>query len=968
MNSGQTVRTAAFSSVALNPLSLAVLILQISLVSCSPTLENRCDDDDQCLAGEACRGKVCVAVDAEGSDVATDPDVDNTPTDSRDLPNDEVDSPDEVDGDDPNTDPESDQDLDQEPELVDGEPVDADTAEAETVDLDDGDESESPCLHFNNQLAIAFEERCLGDGDDCEDWATAFSEPSCTSGVRLNQLIELPLMNGLVDSSVLAYFPFDKPAAPYENQVATAVLLSGPDSFEDGLVGDTLYLSESDNADFSNLPGVLTHWSLAFWFKPDPEDPITGEVVLFSTKEPETDEGVDTDYIEVLFIMRDNGDQPDEPSLRVQVHVEGEANGIADVDLVDYGRSDGWYHFLVTGSPDNTPAIFIDGRLVPDPWEGSVAPIFPDSAVAVLGNRGAADGREVEDNFIGSIDEFLLLNRAMSPIEASILYQNEKPYGSYLTEGVETQPNFADVRVAEVSSTGTNTFVASDIVGVRPGPPPDLAAESCYLSFDAPDDGDPIANCFGADDVLSAETRASTSGRFGYNGDRSLKLNGPEAYFDIGVDDELNRETASRTIEFWFRASEAGAVFSMGMYLSMTLFADEAILYLSGEEIEVGLQPDDQWHHVAVALDSEELDGQVRVFVDGREEGPGCQDGCPDLPALLNPDGTYFRFGSAVEDSFEGLVDDFVFHSGYRYPEEIRRRAVPALPVIRFRVDAQDTGEEEEDSCPARFLDYRLVLGNHETVEPTTERGVDADCIGLLSRCNGYIGWWRFEDSTTIRDSTSNEFHFTDTSSSDYASAPGLYGRAGVIDASTAFAAPIPDEALHRGYGDGLAIEAVFDPRTLADGVMLSLRTDDAIEWELAFDSDSRPIFKYTALDNSYPFANTAVVGIGPGDWASLAISHEFGTESVTVQANDRDWVLERLGVPRSAGPDLGARLYLGSNGTGDPAFDAEIEEIRILDHTLGAGESLTVPPLRALWPQVENPFSDEAICVDEGS
>ncbi len=934
--------------------SLALMAILSAIGSCSPTLSNTCTEHQHCLAGEECKDGVCVpSDDTTPGDVATDPDV--TPGDSGDPRLDET-------GEEPDITDSQDMDADLDSER--GDSGDGDDSEEEIVDGNDLDSEEPTCSdgleRFATQLTLAIQERCFGD-EGCDDWDPAPVGQNCATGFRANQLIEMPLRNGLIDESVLAYFSFDNAENRFENYGLHPVEMDSHGTHPLGIVNDGLEFT-STGADIVGLPGELTHWTLAFWFKPEPIFRTVVESVLFSSDESSDTFGSDTEYLDILY-SRVVGEGEDlETSLTISPFVLFTENVTLTVGLGDYGDLEGWYHLVVTGAPNRSPILYLDGRPVQDAWEGVSAPsVFPESTIAVLGNRGPLSNRSLDDSFAGSVDEFLLLGRAMSPMEVEVLFQSKRPYGSIFTEDIERGRDFSDVRVVQVSSSGGAKFVAADIVGVRPGPPPDMAEGSCYLDFDGADDGDPATNCSDADDAESAGVVFTSQGPFDNQGDRGRKLTDAESYFDITVSDPIDWTSRNRAIEFWFKGSNPGIVFEMGLYLGLTFVEEQAVLSISGEAFDVSLKADDLWHHVAITFESPDLGGQVRLFVDGLEDEPG-RDGCGELPiASLNPGEHYFRFGSAVEDSFEGLIDDFVFHSDYRHAEEIRRRATPALPVMRFEVDAADTGEGE--ACPARFHEYRLVMGN-EDVTPPSDRRTEDGCIGVLSRCHGYLGWWRFDDDTgTAWDATSNEFHFSNGACSAPDNLPGLYGQASLIDEGTCLKTRVPHDGLHRDFRDGIAIEAIFDPRSLANSVLMSQRNSTQVEWEIGFDSDSRPIFSYTADGSLYTYENTDEPGLSSNGWVFLALSYQYGDGTAELFIDGEMRTLSSTSAPRSP-PNKGADLFLGSNGIDEIAIAAEVEEIRVLDHELGNGEALSVPPLRVLWPEREE-FRAEPICVE---
>jgi len=148
---------------------------------------------------------------------------------------------------------------------------------------------------------------------------------------------------------------------------------------------------------------------------------------------------------------------------------------------------------------------------------------------------------------------------------------------------------------------------------------------------------------------------------------------------------------------------------------------------------------------VACTFDGHDL----RLVVDGRPDGwvqTSLHPTCNAAPVSVG----WGPWSASDGPSFPGVLDDVLIHSVAKSPDYLYRRAHPGVPTVRFL--AHTTPLPLGDGR-FPFRDYRLHWGNPDAeAVPAILTGPDGAtrCVGLLSPCLGYAGWWRFDEGAGL--------------------------------------------------------------------------------------------------------------------------------------------------------------------------------------------------------------------------
>ena len=911
--------------------------MSVVLLGCHPDVGGRtCTSSSDCFRGERCVAGACVPNDlGGGSDVGGDSTLDTADQLAFDTDADDGDS--------------RGSDLDV-PDLA-SDPADSIEADRETGDAPDL----ATCPEenrFSYWMDLPLYEPCLSGApppaaSSCERDDRTYEDITCSSFPRQQELVEVPLMNGRLDASVLAYFPFEGNLTINKAITGSSVVLNaGSADFNPGLVGQAIW---PETAALSVSPFLLaneTDWSIAFWFYGcDSGTCDDGPRALFSTRSGEED----ADYLSVQ-LLPGAGEDPD----RIAIERYQEASAILEVDLPSEADEQ-WHHFALAGASGQRPIGYIDGELAQGSWEGSLIAPMADGNDVWFGNSGLSD----LSCFTGAFDEIIFANRALSPLEVRVLAESEALLGEPLVSGAE--PDWRDVHVLERKDDSFSEVIDSEVIGTRPGPPPGTLVSDCHVPFDdmvLNDFSSTVTNgnCFGLDGGTYDGATLNDPGRFGHEGDLALKLES-NAYVELTLQPDLTDEHVGFTVELWIKLGSegAGTVWSVGeLVLSVT---NENILFEIGpREISADVDIlDDRWHHVAVVFTHPDAGGHITLFVDGLDRVVGCNPGslCGGLPTDLNSIGSFVRLGEPSDDDgggMTGYIDDVVIYTHRREGVELRERTTPNIPVLRFFAQAEET---EEIECPARFLDYDLFFANAAAPIPTRRFHDRESCVGLLADCAGYVGWWRFESDSVSRlfDSTEHNLHLKTDSCSSPGAVPGLFGLAGAFSTDKCGALR-PGDGLHWSLGNPITIQALIYPTWSDDDfvprqTLLSYESEGANEWRLIIDDTGGLEFRYTpALGGEAVVFNSSDDGdaLRRSQWHSISVSHEFGHDLPIVMINDSNVPMTSTSGDPTSAPAEGDTISLGAGrGTSEP-LDARIEEIRLLTRTPVAEEWLFAP------------------------
>lgn len=916
-------RTTTGKTPSFPATQLASLVgIAFFLTCCSPTLDRSCETDSQCLIGESCVNDLCKPIASSLGDTATDQPLDVTTdlVDADDLTNDQPTSDSEV----------SDLVVDETTEdRLDGD-----------VDQPDGVSTCSPEYLFTKVAPLVLVDRCL----DSQAVCGVIEQPNCARGTRTAQLVEVPLHSGYLQPDVVGYFSFNSEEATDEDHHPAlrnfgsgdeALAVSAYSAEAGGRSGRALRLSTQPAilSDFSL--GEADEWTIAFHFQLCGTDCMEAPQNLFTIK---ADEG---DQLSLSVFSQDGH------------YILDFTNKLAEVDgQVSFDlpyTADDWYHVAIVGRTDHAPRFYINGQAITADWSEPPPDSLPDSDTITL--WAAYEGGATD--FI-TIDELILSNRALSPLEIHTLRASNTPLGTSLFEGVSQ--NYSDLRLGVFDSdeelVRLNNF---DIVGVRPGPPPDTvtlgsaATSDCYLHLDDVeiDRENQVTrgNCYLDDTRGAPGIEPTRPGRFGYQEDNSIGVEAG-AYFEIAYPDPIMWDERDFTIEFWLRPDAAGVVLTLGQVVVDMPAARPGVIEarMEGAETSQVLWPDGNWHHIALILEPGGT-GPVRLAVDGVEEDGVCvsDDSCPTA-GTIKEDGHPIILGSQNADSFSGDIDDVVIHRRARSVEEIRRRNRPAIPVMRFRASTGD-GDGE---CDTPYLAYHLIYGNEFAPQPGERRLETWDeehCVGVLSHCNGYLGWWRFEEPLPdpAYDITDNAIDLSGTTCDRAVPAVGHYGQAAKLDGTSCLLAR-PSREMQLESLEFLAIEVIAQLNPVAEAALIALGSGSRIDWYFGLDENHKPVFRYRQGDTAVVLSNPSFTTMSPEHFHTMSagINLALSSGELSLDGEGEPAMLQSV----SPAPlEIGEELVVGRlvDETGPVIL---IEELRLMNRALDTGEGLLAPPV----------------------
>jgi formylglycine-generating enzyme required for sulfatase activity len=587
---------------------------------------------------------------------------------------------------------------------------------------------------------------------------------------RTHEPVEIPLTNGILDSSVVGYWPLDGgQALDYSgngNHGTVVGALAGDGVFGDGEGGMVF-----DGDDYVDTNHVLQlsegdSMSVSFWaYLPQV---WTEQIGAFGTE-------VAGAGMQISFGPHASG--------KPWFYVRDDYGTICYTELEPTAVGTGWHHFAgVLDGQSKMMALLVDGALV-------------DSGTCSLKDVNVAAGRTMYIGasnhssgtgyfFKGRIDDLLFLDRALSPDEIAAYYESGAPYATRLTAGA--QADFDDVRVTEASGIGDpwetgETVKRSRIIGVRPhsdtpcpyGPETALAdipgiesrEDLCGVAAYWRLDGD-ATDVLGEHDGTNNGTTAAL-GRFG-DGGGAMEFAGDD-WIEVAAADALSFDAATEayTAELWFligkdpladqflltdRAEPASDIGLRIIWMQDSYKLKFSTYLPDGQqndefESEAFIMPG-IWHHVAVTNDT--LD--FRLFIDGLPAGS-----TPVTFPTTSQKGLVLGATQGADGNFlSGLIDDVLIHNVVKSADYIYHRARPGVPTVRFLANTvvENQGTEESPGYPLR--DYRLYWGdaNTGTMLPFVSALDDAPepvpetCYGLQNGCHGYAGWWRFNEGS----------------------------------------------------------------------------------------------------------------------------------------------------------------------------------------------------------------------------
>ena len=748
---------------------------------------------------------------------------------------------------------------------------------------------------------------------DLTEAGATSQQKGTASRPRTQQLFELPLWAGppVDDPSVVVYDPLDRLAADRNGVAGGAVSVPG------GVV--------STHADAGRLDGGSERTACA-WVRPTSNPGGSPRMVMI--KGPINSQ--------TWNLQISNGEAAptaviswSHPGLQATL-------GVGAAWPLPLGE---WGHLCGTLEA-GVASLYIAGVLVGTNPAGGAAFVLADNGSALtVGSEASFPGSY---NFLGDIDEALVLDRAMSGTEIRALAQ------SWATRSTPTLPgaqaDFDDVRILE-----DGREIEFEVSGAMP-----LGTVGGDLDGDVlhywPLDG-------GRADELVGESAGAVNGarsgrgRFG-DPAGSLVFDGDD-WVDLGLSFTPAADDVF-TIELWARDDAVAGQGIVGTLLGYDNSAAGGEVQLTCEDggfrvalysgpnqsvVPLSTLPcrDGRWHHLAMVRGG----GRVRLFVDGLPAGDAADTTDDIAPGIAMLMGARHRPGPLRAQFFEGALDDVVIHSVARSADYIARRA---HPVPRLRWFARTDAAPDVDGRHP-FARYSVHWGAGGAAASPMQAAQ-----GLLGPERGYLLWWRFADGVVDRavDSTRAGIH---GAFNQVVAGAGSTLDAAIDLQADGVRAPLRTSERDRiPYSDSLTVEVVV--RATGDQterVLLDEGGDQGsnLTWRAPLDSGDRGLS--CRLPNG-----EGTVASGPAlqadRWYALACAAGPGAL--------RSYVDGALAGSDEARADALQRyqgdLVFGANTSGEHQFAGRFDEIRVMGRTLPPEELLSVERIR--WSPAGDP------------
>ena len=757
---------------------------------------------------------------------------------------------------------------------------------------------------------------------------------------RTDEPVEIPLRNGIINTSVLGYWPLDGNCVDFSHHGNSVESFAGdPQTTEfmfSGLQFDAddfcwIGLSGED----LNEPYTIQFW---YWRQPDDDDATLFELV--------DDSGATTASVTVSIV----GDQ-----LRINQDVFG-----VPVQTVTAGRTletGNWYLVTaVSNAAGEYPfQVFVDGERVDVSVDAAawVASFSPNQLYLAMNPEG--------NTTTVALDEVMLFARALDPIEIAAYYGSGEPYGTSFVP--ESRDDYDDIRITETTASGGTQRIVHEIIGPRRHTTDDLENIEAYWPLDVGSDSvtpDDLVFENVVNDLYNATIEWISGeiipGRFG--DDFVFRLSEPYHLFTTDYAPVVGPQVPI-TIEAWVRVEHSPSPllgFGSAGDPSIRLDVNESCRFEFTIDIDdydadwgVTLRSadgvnycDGQWHHIA-GVGTEFYGAQL--YVDGiLEDDRECL-----LPSIINESRDIDMFIGGVnnpEDSVAmvGSIAEVIVHNVARSADYFYNRANPGIPMVRFLASTEDTPNEIQN------VDYRTYQLHWDSDDaaynpPLVSAPNGEICEGLLSPCNGYVGWWRFEDGREWVTVDSSVQMRTGVHESPLEMVDGPGGTAVMFDH------PIAVRYDHRAPVDVLdlnlfSIEAVVNVDVEADGPRVIVQRGYPglieINYYLYLDSDNDLHGGFSTVHDAESFSSVV-----SGDWEHVA--GVYNDDQLLLYENYEDFTGEGDSVgevtPPTNDTDLGIGGALDSDGGSDGhVFDGAIDMVRIMNRPLETHELLHYP------------------------
>ena len=979
------------------------------LFRCSPDVgDSVCESDGDCFVGEGCNPRThrCEGI-SDGLD-SSDSDED-APSDG------DIRTPDVTDASDVTDSTEGLADIEDGRSDPADASEDADGGSDEPVDAPD-DETTFVCATegaFHDGLELSVFQPCrpnLGDHNPtCRGDGWAYDDTrGCSTWQRIAEPVEIPLVNGIRDQSVLVHLPFDDDDgfAPLENRGSAGPLpliwpdaTVGPGTDELGEAAVMTAGEEPMNLFLWGL-GETSPWTLSFWVSTDGSS-LGGDNPAQRT---------------LLSVEADGGNQ----LLKLEVDATTYRRWMRDISddthMTSFNRTavqgwrmlDEWDHIALVWPAAEPPYLVINGLR----WDFPGGFEFASDPVDAI-YLGSHSGAESNETFVGSIDDVVGVSRRLSRPELRAYYESVAPFGTSLLDCA--RGDLGDLRLLEVGDLGpgasdggsasSEDYAEREIIGVRPAWE-DRVEMVAHWPFDAAtlsEESLPVyANMLSDADATGLSTSISLGlGRFGWDEDKSLRVDEGVGSVSIGTSSQWwTSATLSQpfTISFWVYVEEPGDLFGYesagleALLLTSELDVDDDListfLFRLKVRTEGGLDEEElmpyeafdlkRWYHLTVMRRNHGLNDEILLYVDGLYGDSATLDDGAEIEAT-SPLEVYVGAANRPTEErrpFTGYIDDLVMYHEEIPLELVRRRSWPPLPTLRFLTKASDGGAGE--ACPFEYPRYRLLCGHTDLEDALIAEG---DCIGLLSPCHGYAGFWQFDADLgeIARDSSERGHHlvFGDTEGSPVRWCDGAEGgSATCFDGLGAWLGSSARVDPLETWGDGneITIETLHkrhaqssDPEQIVSFVDTSAAEAVCRGFELYVAGEDKIEFQYdrsggTCGEDSFEFLLEK--DITPEAWYQIALVHTFNRADFTLwlNQNEESGDFTGSGIPVTTAD----ALFVGGDGAhAEDFFNGAVDSVRIMTRMLSEGEMLHHPLSRnTAWLERDK---HEPFCLETG-
>ncbi|MCA9514440.1 MAG: hypothetical protein KC635_05820, partial [Myxococcales bacterium] len=535
---------------------------------------------------------------------------------------------------------------------------------------------------------------------------------------------------------------------------------------------------------------------------------------------------------------------------------------------------DGWHHVAI---------VYDDGAHEVTAYrDGLVAGSAPAALSIASGQFDFGESGSTPPPLAPDLDELLIMSRALSAEEVRNLARaGVAAFGSVVPSGVSLQIDYDDVMVERADPVTGPRVIAHEVVGRRPHSDSGAGLDGVlgYWRFTS---GSLAATAFVGSEKVSAAAVGVVGDPFGA-ATGAVTLASATAVL-AGPDTTHPRAwsfVAPFTVELWVRTTddrgcggvlggpvimqavnglgETGIGWSLRVCGGVLRFDQVDTTHAASVSGARGVA-DGAWHHVmAVATDE-----RLQLVLDGVVDGTADVSGEAVFAGTTNGATlTYARLDDGQSSALmtDTAVDEVLFHSVARTPGYAWARVHPVTPTVRFFVDTVDGAGSHV------LPHYAIYLGN-----PTATATAPADgCDQLLSPCNGWLAWWRFDEVSaggTTPDSASSGVHLV--LGDGELVAAGVDGPALALDGTqttplvATWDAPALDTATWH-------VEAAVRPTAGAthDAVVATRAVGSDVVLQLALDTLGRASTAYTPVGRVNAVSASAA-GVINGAWSAV--------------------------------------------------------------------------------------------------